>query len=213
MPFCPQCGYEMKSDAKFCYRCGLKIELPPDPPSRRGQWEQTYTDPNPAIGSAAFREYLKQIRGRFQTESEFSNALNAFCFRDSQLSTVSVMSFTKHHYHIFIRYSSGTDPQEPRTFADVCLENVWAMPHHNSLSLNTFAVPVLCADRGNDNLFRSLDGGVKKKTGFSFSCATYPVILTLADGQLHYPTNTPMYGAAVYHTVKKMIGDNLYFRV
>lgn len=211
MPFCPECGYEMKADAKFCYRCGAKAAMEQAAPAQ-APYQQA-----PAAGGSAgiavFQDYLGILQARFRAQPEYSRVLNAYCFRDSQLSAASALSFTKYHFHFFIRYSSGTDAQEISTLSDACLAEVWSLPHHNSLSLNTFAVPVLCMDRGNDAVIRSLDGAIKKKNGFSFSCVSYPTILTLNDGQLHYPAHTPLYGAAVYHSIKKTIGDTLYYRL
>jgi len=216
MPFCPACGYELTNNAKFCYRCGAQV-APPSPTQTPPAYAAQASVPAAAApapgGSPSFEHYLATLQSRLHVTAEYSRTLNAYCFRNAQVSAASVISLTKYHYHFFLRSTPGTDPQEARSFAQACLEDVWALPHHNSLSLNTFAIPVLCMDRADPAAIQTLDQAVLKKTGFSFSCASVPAILTLADGQLHLPAHTPAYGAAAYHTVKKTVGDMLYLRL
>ena len=171
MPFCPKCGYEMKADAKFCYRCGEQIaeqrSAQIQAPFQRNQGTAA------AAGAPSFQDYLGKLQARLHINAEYSNTLDAYCFRDSQLNAASALSFTKYHYHFFIRYCNGLEPQSAAAFSEACLEDVWASPHHTSLSLNTFAIPVICMDNGNEAVFRSMEC-VQEKNGVQLQLRLLP---------------------------------------
>ncbi len=215
MPYCTQCGYEVKPDANFCARCGTKLHpsagnetVPPKTEVVRAQvTEEEY------LGGASdlFRDYYGKLRKRFSPEPEYSTLLGAFCARDAHVNAVSALSLTKYYYHFYIRYDASAGAEEFLAFTADCLEDVWKLPHHGGLALNTLAIPLLCQDRLNADVQRAMSAPIQKKTDFSFACAAYPVILELESGQMYYP-DTPFFGWAVYRSLKKTAGDILYYR-
>ncbi len=225
MPFCPECGYEMRPDAKFCLRCGYRLTAAETAAAAR---PVNASGTGPSAGdtqvdsvaagkeyleksSALFRDYFEKVTGRFSTEAEFSILLGAFCLKNAHANLSSILNLGKNHYHYFIRYDQNAVGKDLIDFSKNCLEDVWSMPHHGALGLNTFAVPLLCQDTVSPDLLSSLTPGLLKKTSFSFSAVSYPVILELSTGKLSYPS-TPLYGAAVYTSLKKAVGDTLYYR-
>ncbi len=215
MPFCTQCGYEVKPDANFCARCGHKLNSPVGSeavpprvkPVRMYASEEEYLDDT----SDLFRDYYAKLRKRFSPEPEYSTLLNAFCARDAHVNVVSALSFTKYYYHFYIRYDADAGVDDLNAFASACLEDVWKLPHHGGLALNTLAIPLICQDRLCTDALREQSAVIQKKTEFTFSCAAYPVVMELESGQLYYP-QSPYVGWAVFNSLRKTAGDVLYYR-
>ena len=207
MAFCPNCGFELRPFDKFCIRCGEKMDA-----AAVARASASPGTAAPKATAGLFDDYLHKLRTRLNTEGEYSELLGAYCFRQAQMSGASAMSLTKYHYHFYVRFDAAADAQAFADFSERCMEDAWALPHHNSLSLNTFAVPVLCQEQLNGNILQALNTAARKKTGFSFSLATYPVLLELSSGQLYPPTNTPLYGANAYRVLKRTVGETLFYR-
>ena len=165
-----------------------------------------------ASASAYFRDFLEKLKKRLNTDIEYSASLGSFCYDDTHASFQSVLNLTKNHHHYFIHYDNSITAQELNIFAERCLEEVLRLPHHASLGTGTFAVPFVCVDNISQELINALQNMPShRKTTFSYSCSSYPAVLDLTTRMIHYP-GTPFFGFAVINSLKKTIGDTMFYR-
>lgn len=165
-----------------------------------------------ASASEYFRDYIDKLKKRLKADMEYSAFLGSFCYDDTRTSFQSVLNMTKNHHHFYIRYDNNITGQELNTFAENCLGEVLKLPHHASLGTGTFAVPFICMDKITEEIKNALSVmAMHRKTTFSYSCISYPAVLDLSAGTIHYP-RTPFYGFAVVNSLKKTIGDTLFYR-
>lgn len=205
MPFCSKCGYKATDDALFCAKCGSRIE------QITGQETPPAENTVPAGSGPVtdrFRDYLDKLSKRLGVHMEYSSVLDAYCVRNQEFVA---WALSKYRYYIFIHHDDNATGSRFLAFADKCFEDTWNRPHQTGVAANQMVIPVLCQEKVTQQTADCLRQSVKQKHTFASGMNMYPVILELSTGNMFYPTDTPVYGFAVWPKLKKMCAENLYY--